>query len=210
MEENKIILTDADGCLLTWNSSFNLFMHERGYPSIPGRETNYSLAKRHNVSEDYRVKCIEEFNCSEYIKDLHPFADAREFVAKLNEEGYKFIVITSLSDDPVAYDYRAQNLEEAFGDAIIELHCLPLGESKAEMLTRWKDTGLFWIEDHVESAADGAKLGLHAIVIDHPYNERYVQHNSILRARVGHETPWQEIYEIIKGSEDALHDRSQN
>lgn len=199
---DKIILTDADGCLFHWNAHFNLFMHEKGYPPIPSTDDNYSIIKRHDCTYEDGRKFVTEFNHSDYIRDLHPFADARKYVSKLNEEGYKFIVITSLSDDPRAFDNRAHNLKKHFGNAIIELHCLPIGADKSEFLQRWKDTGLFWIEDHVSNAAAGADVGLRSIVIDHPYNTKYTIHDHKLTARVSYASPWKEIYEIIKAEEN--------
>ena len=198
----KIILTDADGCLFHWNAHFNLFMHERGMPAIPNTEDNYSVLARFGVEANYKAELVKEFNHSDYIRDLHSFADARRYVRQLNEEGYKFIVITSLSDDPGAFDNRAHNLEKHYGDAILELHCLPIGIHKGEFLKRWEGTGLFWIEDHVENAAAGADLGLRSIVIDHPYNTNFKKHDHKLFARVSYATPWRDIYLHIKGAEN--------
>ena len=198
---NKIILTDADGCLFHWNAQFNLFMHEKGMPPIPNTEDIYSVITRFGVEVSHKAELVKEFNHSDYIRDLHPFADARKYVAKLNEDGYKFIVITSLSDDPDAFDNRAHNLRKHYGDAIMELHCLPMGIHKGEFLKRWKDSGLFWIEDHVENAAAGADLGLRSIVIDHPYNTTFTKHDHKLTARVNYATPWSEIYELVKEAE---------
>jgi len=194
----KTILTDADGVLFHWNAAFNLFMHERGHPQVPDTEDNYSLAKRHDVTWEVGRKLVNEFNTSDYIRDLHPFADARKYVKLLHEEhGFDFIVITSLSDDPKAFDNRAHNLRKHYGNAIKELHCLPIGVHKGEFLQRWKDTGLFWIEDHVENAAAGADIGLKSIVIDHPYNAKYTIHDHKLYARVNYAKPWHAIYNAV-------------
>lgn len=198
---NKIILTDADGCLLNWTATFNVFMHSKGLPSLPGTESNYSVETKHGITRTQTSKLIKEFNHSDYIADLHPFADAKDYVAKLNSEGYKFICITSLSEKPSAYDYRAQNLKKHFGDAIIGLHCLRIGIHKGEKLKQWQGTNLFWIEDHVGNAAAGAELGLRAIVVDHPYNTRYTEYDHLLHARVSYERPWEDIYKLIKAAE---------
>lgn len=197
----KTILTDADGCLFHWNAHFNLFMHERGFPPVPATEDNYSIMARHNVPT-YEIgrELVTAFNHSDYIRDLHPFADARQYVKRLHDEGYDFIVITSLSDKPHAHANREHNLRKHFGKAIKELHCLPIGEHKGNFLERWKDSGLFWIEDHVENAAAGADLGLRSIVIDHPYNTKYTLHDHKLYARVGYARPWEAIYKIVTGA----------
>ena len=198
MQKDKLILTDADGCLFHWNAAFSLFMHEKGLPLLPETEDNYSIATRHGCTYADGRKLVTEFNHSAYIRDLHPFADSRHYVRKLAADGYKFIVITSLSDDPQAFDNRAHNIRKHFGNVVQELHCLPIGIHKGEMLKRWRGTNLFWIEDHVENAAAGADVGLRSIVIDHPYNTKYTQHDSKLHARVSYATPWEEIYNLIR------------
>jgi len=198
----RIILTDADGCLFNWNAAFNKFMHENGFNAIPEEVDNYSVMARYGINSDVKMDMVKEFNHSDRIATLEPYADAKEYVDLLNEEGYKFIVITSLSEKPSAYDYRVQNLEDCFGDAIIGLHCLRIGVHKGRKLKQWRDTGLFWIEDHVENAAAGARLGLRSIVIDHPYNVDYDHHDHLHYARTSKETPWADIYQIVKGAEE--------
>lgn len=203
METEKIILTDADGCLFNWNDAFNQFMIDRGYEIIPGEEENYSVEQRFGLDGyDHKMNFVKEFNHSDRIRDLSPHADAKEYVAKLNGEGYKFIVVTSLSQKPSAHAYREHNLKEHFGDAIIGLHCLRIGVHKANKLEQWSGTNMFWIEDHVSNAVAGAKLGLRSIVIDHVYNTRYCQDDHLLYARTGQDTPWADIYEIVKGAEN--------
>ena len=61
---------------------------------------------------------------------------------------------------------------------------------------------MFWIEDHVSNAVAGANLGLRSIVIDHVYNKKYDANDHVLYARTSEETPWADIYEIIKGAEE--------
>ena len=202
--KDRIILTDADGCLFNWNCTFNEFMQDKGYTIIPGEKENYSVADRFGIDPGIKMDFIKEFNHSDRIRYLPPHADAKEYVAKLNSEGYKFIVITSLSEKTSAYDHRMYNLNEHFGDAIVGLHCLRIGVHKADKLQRWEDTNMFWIEDHVANAVAGAKLGLRAIVIDHTYNIKYGQDDHLLYARTSQDTPWADIYEIIMGAENEI------
>ena len=195
--KDKIILVDADGCLLNWILSFNVFMHELGLPQIPATDSNYSIQTRHGITHEQGRQLIKEFNCSNFIKSLHAFADSKKYVAMLNEKGYSFVVITSLGDDTESYNNRAENPRLHFGDAIAGLYCLPVGIAKAKTLEYWEGLNYFWIEDHVENAIAGAKLGLRAIVINQPYNSNYIENDDLLHARVSYATPWKEIYDII-------------
>lgn len=199
----KVILTDADGCLFNWNNTFNNFMIDKGYEIIPGEEENYSVEERFGLNgHSHKMNFIKEFNHSDRIGELPAYADAVEYVGKLHDEGYEFVCITSLSEKPSAYDYRYKNLKDVFGSAIVGLHCLRIGVHKAKKLKEWEDTNLFWIEDHVANAVAGAALGLRSIVIDHPYNTGYTDGDELLYARTSIETPWADIYEIIKGAEE--------
>ena len=97
MSKEKIILTDCDGVTSNWNKGFNLFMDERGMPQLPNTDNEYSLAARHSISVQKAGALIREFNEGPCIADLEPFADAVEYIAKLASNGFRFIVVTSIS-----------------------------------------------------------------------------------------------------------------
>lgn len=190
----KIILTDADGVLVNWLAGFNAFMARNGHPAIPGTETEYSLAVRHNISNKQVGEYVDHFNESSAIADLAPFADSVEYVKKLADHGFKFIVVTSISNTSTAKLFRVKNLTDIFGDVFIDIHCIGQGESKDKVLAEWQDTGYFWIEDHMRQAEAGFEVGLRTILIEHPYNQHY---KTDLFPKVSFDKPWAEIYNII-------------
>jgi FMN phosphatase YigB (HAD superfamily) len=194
MTKNKIILTDCDGVLLDWASSFNEFMAEKGHPQIPGTDSEYSLMLRHNISSSESHKYIMEFNESSRIAELSAFADSVKYVNKLVEKGFRFIAVTSISDAPIAKHYRTQNLLKLFGDVFDEINCIEMGASKANILMNWEASGYFWIEDHMRQAEAGHEAGLKTVLIDHPYNSHY---KTDLFPTVSHTTPWEEIYSTV-------------
>lgn len=191
----KTILTDADGCLLNWNKRFCEFMTEKGFPPISGTEGDYSIANRHGISHEDSFQYLDEFNHSDHMRDLESFADAEIYVPKIAALGFKFIVVTSISDQESAKDNRIENLKMRFGDVFEEIHCLKMGESKGYILDHnWGGSGLFWIEDHNKQAEAGHEAGLKTVLIDHPYN-RHIQTD--LFPRVSNGSPWKEIYEMV-------------
>jgi FMN phosphatase YigB (HAD superfamily) len=192
--KEKIILTDADGTIVWWLKGFTEFMAKKGHPIRPGYEHEYKMSAKFGLPPEEMENAIREFNESEAISRLRPFADAEEYIDKLKKEGFRFICITSQSDAPNARDYRVRNLKVLFGNVFNEVHCLKMGIDKKEFLTRWKDTGYFWIEDHIKQARAGADNGLKTILITHPYNADEEDDRII---RVSHETPWKEIYDIV-------------
>lgn len=190
----KIILVDCDGVLLNWEDGFDQYVKSKGHNRMPGTEAEYSMAVRYNISTATSLSYIKEYNESEAMANLAPFADSVEYVTKLANEGFKFIAVTSMSDHPEAKIRRAENLKKLFGDIFIEVVCLEMGASKANVLLRWADTKYFWIEDHQRQAEAGHEAGLRTILINHPYNSHY---KTDLFPVVSYITPWAEIYKLI-------------
>ena len=195
MKKEKIILTDADGVLVDWNSGFEKFMIKKGFPKVPNTDTDYNISIRHGISGHQAHEFVREYNESSYIADLLPFADSVEYVTRLAREGFKFVVVTSISDHRDAHVYRSWNVKGICGDVFEEINCITMGASKYNILSRWSDTGYFWIEDHMRQAEAGHENGLKTILINHPYNTHYT---TDLFPKVSYETPWAEIYNIIK------------
>jgi FMN phosphatase YigB (HAD superfamily) len=178
-----------------WNSEFNEFMCELGFPQLPNTDSEYSLAVRHGIDADFAHSLVREFNESSRIAKLKPFADSVEYVTKLADLGFKFIVVTSISDAPQAHYFRSRNLKNIFGNVFKEIHCIEMGASKANILSsNWLDTGYFWIEDHMRQAEAGHEAGLKTVLINHPYNSHYT---TDLFPTVSYTSPWKEIYEMV-------------
>lgn len=195
MKKEKIILTDCDGVLVDWDTAFGRFMSERGHPRIPETDTEYNINLRHNITTHRAMSYIKEFNESEDIAHLSPFADSVQHVRLLFDLGFKFIVITSISSHPNAKIYRTNNLIDLFGNVFEDIHCIEQGASKANILMNWADTGYFWIEDHMRQAEAGYEAGLKTILINHPYNFHY---KTDLFPTVSYDTPWNEIYNMVR------------
>jgi FMN phosphatase YigB (HAD superfamily) len=140
------------------------------------------------------MELIKEFNEGPLIASLEAFADSVEFVGKLAIRGFKFIVVTSISNHPDSHIFRTQNLTNLFGDVFDSVHCIEQGASKASILATWADTGYFWIEDHMRQAEAGHEVGLKTILINHPYNSHY---KTDLFPTVSFEHPWEDIYNIV-------------
>lgn len=192
----KIILTDADGVLLNWCESFDDWMirvHE--HEKVKGGDYQYNIGHRFNISRKRGFELATEFNNSTEILAIRPLRDAVEYVTKLHQEGYVFHVITSLSDQPLAKEFRRLNLETIFGKGVFtRLVCLETGAGKEETLAEYAGSGLFWIEDMISNADAGRDQGLRPILVDHYYNR---SKDTLYYPRVKN---WREIYEIIKKS----------
>ena len=91
--------------------------------------------------------------------------------ARLQEFGYTFHCITSLSKCESAQKLRTQNLKKLFGEtAFSKFIYLDTGADKDEVLAIYKDSGCIWVEDKIENAETGNNLGLRTFMIEHAYN----------------------------------------
>jgi FMN phosphatase YigB (HAD superfamily) len=191
---DRIILTDCDGVLLDWEWAFNIWMTERGYVQRPNAKDYYKI---HDQFEDLSwpeaKKFTRLFNESAAIGFLPALRDSVYWVRRLNEEfGYRFICITSLSTDKNAQKLRRMNLEKIYGNMFDDIVCLETGSDKHEALAKFRDSGMYWIEDKPENSDLGHEYGLRSILLEHGHN-------------MNHECPypivknWREIFNLITG-----------
>lgn len=193
---DKLILTDADGCILNWEYAFCTYMEQHGFSQVKNGNQHYDLSERFNITKEEAKAKVKIFNESAAIGFLPALRDAMFYIKRLHEEhGYHFHCITSLSLDPSAYKLRKMNLEKLFGStAFTKLICLDTGAPKDEVLAKYKDSGLYWIEDKFENAVTGQKMGLSPILIEHGFNMNETLPEGMFKA-----TNWKEIYEYITG-----------
>ncbi len=188
--KKRRILTDSDGCVVYWEPHFHAWMQEQGYAQV--RPAVYDIDHTYNVSKLEAERLVKEFNSSAWIGFCPPFKDARSGIARLVEHGYEFECITSVGNARYIEEMRWMNFRNLFGnDAFVELHCLDGSVSKRPTLERYRDSGMWWIEDHPKNARLGVEMGLNTILIDHPYN-RDLNHPLIHRVN-----DWKEIVELI-------------
>lgn len=189
----KLILTDCDGVLLDWETTFYDWMKSKGYAKAV--DGVYQMEVAFGIPKAECKRLIREFNESAWMGFLPALRDARSGVAKLVENGYKFVCITSLSLDDKARMLRISNLKNVFGkDAFVDVICLDTGADKDDELVKWNDTGLWWIEDKPENAECGLRFGLKPILIEHEHNK---QHRV---AGIEYVTDWKEICSLVLGN----------
>ncbi len=194
--KNKIILTDADGVLLDWEYSFDVWMRQHGFNKVEGGALKYDIGKRYGIDRDQGRKLIKIFNESAFMGFLPALRDSMYYVKRLHEEhGYIFHCITSLTRDENACELRRMNLRKLFGDTAFEKFVfLDTGADKDEALEPYRGSGLWWIEDKIVNCEVGLDLGLRPLLVEHGHNMEY-NNKSIPRVK-----NWKEIYErIVQG-----------
>ena len=193
----KLILTDADGVLCDWEWAFNVWMQEHGFEEVPGSKLNYDMSMRYGIPKEQVKKLIRLFNESAAIGFLPALRDAMYYVKRLHEEhGYRFHCITSLSLDPNAQKLREMNLNKLFGTSAFErIVCLDTGADKEEALLEYEGTGCYWLEDKIENAEAGYRVGLRSLLVEHGHNMHHY-HEGITTVK-----NWKEIYQLITDQE---------
>lgn len=167
---HKVILTDADGVLLNWGYAFDVWMNEKGYRVSD--KFAYDITELYGIPKAEAKRLVRDFNESAAVGFIPPLRDAIQYVKKLHEEhGYVFHLITSLSKDQNAQRLRTMNVQKLFGETAFEKFIyLDTGADKDEVLAPYEGTEYIWIEDKVENAYAGAKVGLEPLVMEHAYN----------------------------------------
>ena len=165
-------------------------MVEHGYSKISNTNQYYEQTRRYGISHVEAVSQIKKFNESGCVGFIPAFRDSVEYVTKLSELGWKFEVISCLDKDKYAQKLRQKNLLHLFGDVFDFIDCaLDFTVGKEQyLLDRYKGKNYYWIEDSVDHAESGKRVGLNSIVMDHPYNKEWDG------PRVKN---WKEIYQII-------------
>ena len=193
---DKRIILDCDGVLLDWAYAFDVWMVEHGYSKISNTNQYYEQTRRYGISQVEAVSQIKKFNESGCVGFIPAFRDSVEYVTKLSELGWKFEVISCLDRDKYAQKLRQKNLLHLFGDVFDFIDCaLDFTVGKEQyLLDRYKGKNYYWIEDSVDHAESGKRVGLNSIVMDHPYNKEWDG------PRVKN---WKDIYQII--THDSTH-----
>lgn len=194
-DRDKVILTDCDGVLLNWEYAFITWIKRHGYHEVEDAYKYYDIDKRYNIEKSEKSRLIKFFNESSAIGFLPPLRDAIHYVRKLHEEhGFVFHCITSLSLEPSAQELRTQNLRKLFGETVFEKFVyLDTGADKDDALAEYADTGWLWIEDKIENAELGYRLGLDSVLMEHGHNMDYHEKDIPLMKN------WKEIYEYVIG-----------
>ena len=191
MTEARVILTDIDGVVLNWAYAFDVWMTEHGH--VLKNRTTYSVGEAYDIPATTGKHMVRMFNESAAMGFLPPLRDAMHYMKKLHEEhGYVFHAITSQSSNPNAQKLRIMNLQKLFGETLFEkFTILGCGDDKDEALEPYRDSGLLWVEDKVENAELGVKLGLDSVLMEHAYN---MNHKTIPCMK-----NWKDIYERLVG-----------
>ena len=186
---NKIILTDADGVLLDWEFAFHTWMETQGHELI--MKGRYGVSDQYQINKDTANRLVRQFNASAHIGFLPALRDAQYYIKKLAEkDGFRFVLISSLSDDVYAQKLRTSNVQKLFGeDTFIDFHYLDCGADKDEILSELanKYDGSIWVEDKYKNAEVGHSLGYDCLIMEHGHNMLYDGSCRLVKN-------WEEIY----------------
>jgi len=187
---DRKIIVDCDGVLLDWACAFDVWMYEQGYERLNHTDEYYDQSLRYGIDRRIANNQVKKFNESGCVGFIPAYRDAVEYVNKLYHRGWRFEVISCLDKDKYAQKLRAKNLRHLFGDVFDFIDCsLDFTVGKEQYLfDKYDGTGYYWIEDSVNHAISGAKVGLNSIIMDHPYNQEWEG----LRVK-----SWKEVYQII-------------
>lgn len=175
-DKRKVILTDIDGVMLNWEEAFHIWMEHQGHVNDHKYRFSYYIEDRFGVSREEGMRMVRIFNQSAAIGFLPALRDSQYYVTGLVNDGYRFLAVTSLGLDPHAISLRERNLRKQFGKkAFLDIICLDTAAPKEQILSQMATEypGNVWIEDKVENADVGVKLGLDSLIMEHAFNMDY-------------------------------------
>ena len=193
---DKVFLTDVDDCLFAWHDAFVEWVgrhYPRFIPISLNAMSQWEICNKFkNMTPDEAETCLVHFNTSARQRFIPSKLDSEIWVNKLIKEGWKFIAISSVTDDPDVYQLRKMRIEELFPGGLLKLHCLPLHYGKEKCLAQYADGEYYWIEDKLKNALAGLSYNMKPLLIAHEYNR--TENSNIQRVR-----NWEEIYGILNG-----------
>lgn len=166
-----------DGVILDWETHFHDYMKSRGHKRVYHQDSSYWQERNYpEMSEVEARKTVYNFNTSAWMMGVPAFRDARSGIARLVENGYRFVAITAMGEDPFSLVARRYNLDNLFGkDTFIDITATDMydPDSKRKALKHWQAPSRVWVEDKPSNAELGTELGYHSFLIDHPHNEDF-------------------------------------
>jgi hypothetical protein len=176
---------------MNWEYAMNVWMQSQGYKIVDDGQSKYDMGDRYNLPSSLKRRLVRQFNESAAMGFLPPLRDAMYYVDLLHRKhGYTFHMITALSKDEHAQKLRIQNCKKLFGEtAFTQFIFCDTGADKDEVLEPYRDTGYIWIEDKLENAQLGNRLGLESIMVEHAHNMNNDEFPTF--------ATWKDIYEYV-------------
>lgn len=161
----QVILCDIDGVVLDWMSRFPYFMEKKGYATeqairMYASGEYRSFEELFGVDSETAMALATEYQESSFMGYLSPYKDALLAVNSLKHK-YDFIAVTAVLDSPITKKLRQKNLEFWYPGAFSEVHCVGLGKSKFEILSKFDPT--IFIDDspgHILEAQNAGHIAI--------------------------------------------------
>lgn len=163
--ERKVIATDVDGVLLSWQSGLPYFAQKYNLPlehilDMIQDDKFVEPGKLFGCDDSLGKQLIEKYNCSDFIRYLAPYIDALRQVNKLKKT-HDFVAVTALGNSIDARLNRQFNLNALFPGAFQDVYMCGHDESKEIILTKvrlkYGSRVKFYVDDlahHCDSASD--------------------------------------------------------
>lgn len=169
MKNEKFLLLDIDDTVLGWTEGFKAYIEKKLGKKLEGRQTEYTMSSWIGLPDEEVKELVRDFNDNdEEFGNLKPIRNSEVFLPKFKDLGYDLVAITCSSAKEDSIKRRKQNIINVFGDIFTDVHCIPLSASKEEHLKQYPSS--YWIEDKIENALLGKKLGHKGVMIRQPHN----------------------------------------
>ncbi|MFZ5806418.1 MAG: hypothetical protein ACOY3I_04360 [Verrucomicrobiota bacterium] len=159
--KREIFWTDVDGVLTDYASGFDQFVEQR-HPEI---ETQGSCARDLAARTMYRWLGVEnseaekpffkEFHDTDWYQNMPLFADAVQFVPRLQRAGYQFRALSHSREPEKTQSIKQANLDRELRGIVVQ--AIPYEQKKKDFLDAC-EPGIF-VDDSLKNVREG--LGRH-------------------------------------------------
>lgn len=168
--KDKVIILDIDEVLLKWVDGFSDFLYRYWGITTQGSPKEWDLSVWLGCSKETAMEFVRSFNEeSSEFGELKPFREAVPALHDLRDLGYNLYGVTASCETVEGKRNRIYNLLDVFGNVFEDVHFVPMGASKKEILVTFPK-GSFYVEDNIYNVADGVDLGLNVVQYIRPHN----------------------------------------
>lgn len=184
MPNQKTLLVDIDGVILDYHGAI-----------IDAYRSHYIECDDPKSLDDIFSPTlingmITLFNQTPKFSEIEPYRESDVYLKQLYNDGYKIHAITACGDALLTQQLRKDNLDNVFGDIFHEVSYVPLGSSKMEILKRYRDSNIVYIDDMIQHYIDAESIGLDALMMETDFNK------DIQAKKV---KSWKEVYDYLRG-----------
>lgn len=170
-----VLVTDCDNVLVNWFANLHAYLPSAGIDDTHLKdilEGNPFIEPRvlfDTVCHDEAAYHLARYNESAFIASLPIFEDGANVILQRIAKDFDIIVVTNLSEKPIAKARRIKNLRNLYGNVFSDVVCLAPFSDKSDALraiAEQREIALF-VDDNLTHVKEALSVGMNAYQYTH-------------------------------------------